>query len=302
MVTSMSGEANIDAIRAVERQTNEGNGDVISLKRFRNSSVNVPEWAIPEILGNILVWSLVQEHAWTFQGPQKGPYNFLLVCHHRFEVACSTPELWSLWGSTLQDWKRRHYRSGAIPLDLVLDGYKSDPGVLFNKYLQDAVRSRAMQGTIRQVHLRSGNSGTLASIISSLTPNDEGSRNENIEGIIWRADTMGRSVDVSTFFAGSRLPKLRLLNLSGDIRFSSWDYLAPRTTLLTTLSLEIGTSTPSPAITAPQLFSILTNNPGLLELTLGRAAPPNIAAGSMSKVPLRNLKKLSLVGSFRCIF
>jgi len=301
MVTSMSGEANIDSIRALERRINEGNGDITSLKRIRNSLLNISKCTIPEILGNIFVWSLVQEYTWIFQGLQKGPYNFLLVCHHWFEVACRTPVLWSFWGNTLQDWKRCHHRSGAIPLDLVLDGDKSDPSVLFDKSLQDAVRSRAVQGSIQQVHLRSGNSDTLASIISSLTPNNEGSQNRNIESIIWRADTMGRSVDVSDFFARSHLPKLPLLNLSGGIRVSSWDYLAPRTTLLTTLSLKTGTLPPS-TLTAPQLFSILTNNPGLRELTLARAALPNIATGSMPKVPLRNLKNLSLIGEFRCIF
>ena len=261
-----------------------------------------------EILGRIFVWSLardanyLQHYHSHFDGFQKGSYNFLLVCHRWFEVAAQTPELWSFWGNTLQDWKKWHHRSGAIPLDLVLDGDKSDPMVSFDGTLQDAVRSRVAQDNIRQVHLKSG-SPTLAPIILSLIPDNESAQNENIESIIWRSERPPNPpVDVSTFFARSRLTKLHSLKLSGNISISSWDRLASRTTLLTTLSLKIGTPQPSPTPTASQLLSILASNPNLQRLTLAAAVLPNDIEGSTFKVPLPNLKRLSLTAEFRHIF
>ena len=298
----MDHETNIHSIRALERQIEEGQGDIIQLKRARNSLLNISTRTPPEILGRIFAWSLVQEarrpaFARDFRGLQKGSYNFLLVCHHWFEVASRTPELWSFWGNTLQDWKQRHHRSRATPLNLVLYGDRSDPNVLFDESLQDAVRSRVIQGTIRQVHLMSDDGDTLTAIISSLTP-DEGGQNKNIESIVLGSWGL-TSVDISNFFARSHLSALRFLDLCGEFRISSWDHLASRTTLLTTLSLRISTSPPSPTLTAPQLFWILAGNPGLQELALSGAALPDVVGGPMPKVLLRNLKILSLKGGFR---
>jgi len=223
----MGRETNIHSIQALEKRIEEGKGDIINLKRTRNSLLNISIRAPPEILGHIFTWSLVRESNKPFEGLQKGSYNFLLVCHHWFEVASRTPELWSFWGNTLQDWKRRHHRSGAIPLDLVLYGDKCKPRVLFDESLQEAVRRRVVQDTIRQTHLMSDNGDALASIISSLTPGDEGGQNENIESIVWRNRGF-TFVDVSDFFARSRLSGLRSLNLHGRIQISTWDHLASR--------------------------------------------------------------------------
>jgi len=300
----------VDLIRALEKQIEEGNGDTIGLKRTRNSLLNISARVPPEILGGIFAWCLVRETDRSFYpsshfvGLQKGSYNFLLVCHHWFEVASRTPELWSFWGNTLRDWKRFHGRSGAAPIDLVLDGDRRDD--LFDEPLRDAVRSRVMQGAIRQVHLRSNDCGILTSIISSLTPDDNSTQNENIESIVLGNGGFP-SVDVSDFFIRSHLSKLRFLDLSGDFQFSSWDPLASRTTLLTTLDLSIHTtsiptSAQLPTLTAAQLFSILTSNPGLQKLLLFDAALPDVADWSTSKVPLFDLKELSLSGQFRHLF
>jgi len=160
-----------------------------------------------------------------------------------------------------------------------------------------------MQGAIQQVHLQSDNGDTLTSIISSLTPDDKSTWNKNIELIVLRNGGFP-SVDVSDFFVRSSLSKLRFLNLSGNFRFSSWDPLASRTTLLITLSLGILKFPPSPTPTpvTPQLLSILSSNPNLRELGLSDAALPSNTDGSTLQVPLRNLEALSLSGNSRRLF
>ena len=294
----MGPEANIDSIRALERQIEEGKGDVIKLKRDRNSLLNISTRVPPETLGDIFAWCLVR--GWRFEGLRNGSYNFLLVCHHWFEVASHTPELWSFWGNTLGDWRKRHHRSGATPLDLVLGERKFDPDV-FDESLQNAVRSHVMQDTVRQVHLSSDDPDTLVSIISALTPGDGGGRNENTESIALH--TLGYpALDVSNFFTRSHLSRLRSLDFYGNIMISSWGRLITRTTLLTSLSLDISISSQSPPPTAAQLFSILTSNPNLQELLLTGAVLPNDTDTSTFKVQLRHLKTLALTGKSRHLF
>ena len=112
----MGPEINIDSIRALERQIEEGTGDIIRLKRTRNSLLNISTRIPPEIIGHIFCWNAIPKEV--FGGLRKGSYNFLLVCHHWFEVACSTPELWNFLGNTLEQWSQRYQGSGSAPSTL----------------------------------------------------------------------------------------------------------------------------------------------------------------------------------------
>jgi len=295
----MGPEANIDLIRALEKQIAEGNGNMTKLKRDRNSLLNISAHVPPEILGHIFARIPVRKGL--FQGLRKGSYSFLLVCHHWFEVASGTPELWSFWGNTFQDWKKHYRRSPAAPLDLVLREYYCSPSA-FDESLQDAVRTRVMQGTIRQVHLKSNNPYTIMPIIFTLTPGGEGGQNENIESIALHGGEDPITLLAANFFTRSCLTNLRSLDLHGNVWIPPWDQLIPQTTLLTTLSLDITTQSPSPRPTAAQLFSILTSNPNLQELVLSDAVLPDDTDPSASRVQLRHLKMLSLRGKLRRLF
>ena len=292
-----SRETNIDSIRALDRE-------ITKMKRARNSLLNISTRVPPEILGSIFVWTLAREPSRSlssphFDGLRKGSYNFLLVCHHWFEVASRTPELWSFWGNSLEDWKKRHHRSGTTTLDLVLDGFEHDTDIPIDGSIHSAIRARVAQGTIRQVHLATDDSETMAPIISSLTPNDTNdAQNDNIESIVLQNGGVP-PVDVSNFFARSHISKLHLLYLSASLRISSWDHLASRTTRLTALSLKIDEGPQMPVPTTSQIFSILASNPNLRQLVLSNATLPNDTDGSTLKMSLPNLKLLSLVGEFR---
>ena len=301
----MDQEKNIKSIRALEEQIREGKGDTIQLKRLRNSLLNISVRVPPEILGKIFAWTIVRERHYLgrdeelFSGFGKDPHNFLLVCHHWFEVAISTPELWKFWGVTLEDWKKRYHRAEAVPIDLVLEHW-----YIWRTYskdicppLRDALRDRADRDMIRQIHLHHPDVNFLALILSLLTPSDEGTPKKCITSIAVVSENLP---DLSGFFARSRLPKLELLYLCGTLPTPIWDLLIPQTTQLTVLSLlPTGTSLPP---TRSQLLSILASNPGLQELHLFYAAVPEEEDGTETRVPLPQLRSIYVVGKFRRIF
>jgi len=264
---------------------------MIGLKRARNSLLNISTRVPPEILGSIFIWRVVREGDYRlgsqshFDGLRKGSYSFLLVCHHWFEVASRTPELWGFWGNALGDWNKRYRQPVVAPLDLVLDEWASYPelvpGVLH------ALRDRATQDMIRKIHLRGQDPNLLASIVSSLTPDGESSRGKHIESIIFKP--AGRAIirGLSEFFARSRLPKLRYLDLDGALEISSLDHLSSQITRLTTLSLSFAGSSPAP--TTSKLMSN-ASNPNLRELVLVHQALPDDVDKFASPLPLRHLR------------
>ena len=290
----MDQEINLDSILTLERQIEEHERAIVQLKRIRNSLLNVSTLLPPEILGNIFRWNVIPDG--DFGGLSKGSHNFLLVCNHWFEVASRTPELWSFWGNTVQDWARQHDRFGTAPLDLVLAEH---PDCDLDDNLRAALRDRAARDLVRSVHIRGTEAvGFLNSVISSIVTEGEGTRSNNVESFIM--DNRDRSyVDVSAFFSRYRLPKLRYLRLLG-CTISSWDLVRSHTMALTTLELR----DIAPTLSLPQLLSILSSNPLLQNLILSPSSVPDVndSDGSSPKVPLRRLKRLRLNSDFRPAF
>ncbi|KAF9779273.1 hypothetical protein BJ322DRAFT_452260 [Thelephora terrestris] len=292
----MGRETNEDQIRELEKKIEEGAGDITQLKRARNSVLNISTRVPPEILGCIFIWRARDRGH--LDRLRKSSYQFLFVCHRWYEVACHTPELWSFWGHTLTQWLRLYRRSGATPVDLVLNGHHiGGPGVNFNGPLRDAVRERARHDTIRSVQLWSERGPLVASVLSALTPDDEEIRYSSIESISLRL------VDASEFFARCRFPRLSYLRLSIGTKISRWEHLGLHTTALTTLTLTFDTHGLANPPTAAQLLSIFSSNPRLQNITLIRLrALRDDVDRSTTPVPMHHLKKLTIDGDPRSTF
>ena len=291
----MGPEINVNFILALEKQIDEGIGDVIHLKRTRNSLLNISTLVPPEILGHIFRWNVVTPVG-DICGLRKGSYNFLLVCHHWFEVGSSTPALWTYWGDTPKQWSQQYRRSETAPVDLRLNSYHNTDGISFDGPLRDALRDRVARDSIRSVHLKGCDEGLLRSVISSLIVDGEDIRDSSIESLSMGSFNLG----ISDFLTRYRFPKLRNLRLSTNSTILSHNHLKLHATSLTTLSL--GSSADS-GLTTSQLFSILTSYPNLQDLTLnGTMIPHDVDNGSTPRLPLHHLKKLFLIGDYFPIF
>ena len=294
----MDREINLNSIQALEKQIEEHEKALIQLKRTRNSLLNVSALLPPEILGKIFCWNAIRDG--DFGDVSKGSYNFLLVCHHWFEVASHTPELWSFWGSSMEDWLHRHARHTTAPLDLVLSTECAIRS--FNDRVRDTLQDRAAQDTIRQVHLRATDSAkVISSIISSTIIDGEETRSSSVESFIVQNGSPDVIVDVSAFFSRYHLPKLHCLRLLG-CRISSRDLLKSRISTLTTL--ELANNGLPPTLSLSQMLSILTANPLLQCLILSNSSVPHIVDGcrSSTQVQLRHLKVLRLAGDLHNAF
>ena len=295
----MGREIHHNSILALEKQIEEHERAIIRLKRARNSLLNVSTLLPPEILGSIFCWNVIPDG--DFDGLTMGSYNFLLVCHHWFEVASCTPELWCSWGNSIRDWTRRHTRCGTAPLDLVLGGYTAE-GYKLDDDLRDALQDRATRGIIRRVHLSGINvAELLGSVVSSIVTNEETPRSNGMESFILLNRGGSSIVDVSALFSRYHFPKLRCLCLDG-CRISSWDLLKSHTMVLNILDLTSSGLLPTPSLS--QLLSVLSSSPLLQTLMLSQNSIPHIIDNDRSspRVPLCHLKKFYLLGNFHHAF
>jgi len=296
----MGREVNIDSILVLDERIKEITAELARLKRTRNSLLNVARIP-PEILGRIFHLNVIPEASeGYFPKLRKGSYNFLLICHHWFQVARTTPELWSFWGDNLEDWRRRYLLSGpSAPVDLVLDLARHGVGS-FDEALRDVLRDRAARGVIRKVHIRCPNEGhlTATAVISSLTPEDEGIRHSRMESIALS------SVDVSNFLARHHFPKLRNLYLFSSPKILCWDHLKSHTMALVDLILIFDDVTPPSVIpTTSQVLSLLASNPNIRSLVMRRLVINDDSRNdSTPPALLCHLEKLILTGDFHHVF
>ena len=287
-------EINLKSIRALEEQIKEHEITIVKLKRTRNSLLSVSKLP-PEVLGDIFSRNVTLKT--DFGAGEERSYNFLLVCHYWYEVASCTPDVWSYWGNTPKDWARCYSRSRRAPLDLVLD-VDYDPGC-FDAALFNALRNRANQNLIRRVHLRSGNTNLLNSVVSSLTPESGGTRLDRMESLIL-GNEHSSPVDSSGLFSHRRFPNLQHLYLI-QCAISSWDHLKCQTGALTHLRLSLVDPSPSP--TTIELLSVLSSNPALQHIALyNRAIPNDVDETTSIRVPLHHLNQLTLQGDSPLIF
>lgn len=57
----MGREINIDHIRDLGEQAEEGAGDMVELKRTRNSSLKISTIVLPEAFGSVFHWNVTPE-------------------------------------------------------------------------------------------------------------------------------------------------------------------------------------------------------------------------------------------------
>ena len=288
----MDREVNLDSIRVLEKQIREHEKAIIQLKRARNSLLNMSTLLPPEVLGRIFRWNVIPDEY--FGVLPKASHNFLLVCHHWFQVASGTPGIWSFWGNSIQGWARRHTRHRTAPLDLVLRQHTNQD---LDDTTRDALRDRATRDTIQRVDLK-GTAEVLNSVISSIVTKGEEPRSNSVESFILRNSSTS-SLDISNFFSRYHFPKLQCLNLY-RCSISLWDLLGSRTTSLTTLSLTV--FEPSPLPTLSQMLSILSANPNLQFLALSYDSAPYPDNDNSSQIQLCHLKRLRLTSTFGCVF
>ena len=279
----------MESIQTLEEKIRECEAALIKLKRARNSLLDVSKLP-PEILGDIFRRNITI--GGKFDTLEKRSHNFLLVCHHWFEVASCTSHLWGFWGNNLKDWTKRHLRYPTAPLDLVLQDQPGDALDDINDSLRNALRDRAAQDTIRRIHIRSSMvPGLLDSIISLLVGCGE-IRSSSVESLI-----LSGWVDVSDFFSRYRFPKLQHLELSG-FTISSWDLITSRTSVLTTLILYFSNMT-----TNAQILATLDSNPTLRIISLaGLEGPDGHHNNPSFPVLLPHLRELELDGNSRRVF
>jgi hypothetical protein len=284
----------LDSAHTMERENEELE---MKLNRARAPPSNISTLLPPEILGNIFHWTMIFQRE--EETSLETPSNLLFVCHHWFQVALQTPQLWTSWGDSVVDWKRRYTSPivSELHLELNIDGgyrheYPSKP-------LLDALQDRAARDFIRRVSFQRQEAEVLNAIIPAITAPGEGIPSIGLESFeLYTKRYCHTTVKLSDFFARYRFPKLQQLLLWGRFELLPWNLLAERTGALVRLLLTVLNGWPVP--TASQLISILSSNPNLQRLELCCELSSNFDSDKSSlQVELPHLKSIQLSGDCR---
>jgi hypothetical protein len=293
----MECECDLDSMQTTERGNEEHE---MKLDRARASPLGISTLLPPEILGNIFHWTMIFQRSYG-TSPQ-APSNLLLVCRHWFEVGLQTPQLWTSWGDSMPDWKRRYTSPAVSGLHLKLNiNYGYHPEYL-SKPLLDALQDRAARDFIRRVSFRDQEAKVLSVIIPAITTQGEGVQPISLESFeLYSERDCYTTVKLSDFFARYRFPKLQRLLLNGRYELLSWDLLASRTGALVSLELDVRGRRPVPTVS--QSLSILSSNPNLQHIELHHEMPTSSDSDQSSLlVELPHLKWIKLSGNSREIF
>ncbi|KAF9777596.1 hypothetical protein BJ322DRAFT_1025673 [Thelephora terrestris] len=271
-------------------------GDTIELKRAHNSLLNISIRIPPEILGHVFYWTVLERRI--LPRLRGGSLHVLLVCHYWQEVASQTPRLWSFWGHLLVHWYQRFKLSRSVPADLVLNGYivgERSPPV--REALRLALREHAQTDIINSVQLWNERRPILEQVLAALTPDEGEVRTSSIRIINLRL------VNASRFMARLRFPQLTYLCLSTGTQVVDLRHLGEHTGALSTLVLTLENHGASALPTVSELLLLFLYNPRLEDVTLHRLLSRIIPPGfPIIRVPLRNLKRLTIDGEAQSIF
>ncbi|KAF9777537.1 hypothetical protein BJ322DRAFT_1179467 [Thelephora terrestris] len=291
----MGSEVNGARIRQLDDEIEGAVGSTIDRKRARNALLNITVRIPPELLGMVFFW-IIHERIY-LRKFQPTSYHFLLVCCRWYQIARHTPELWSFWGHTLAGWLPRIGWSGAIPVDLVLNGYQvGGPGLPLHPSIWTALQDHGARNAVRSLQLWSERKRVLAEVLDALTPDGDERHCSSLELVSLRL------VDASDFMARSYFPRLTHLHLSTGTHVTEWRLLGMRTTALTTLAVTFENHGVPALPTLCQLLCLLGLNPRLQHIRFSRLWTPateSVPAGVM--VPMRALGTLTVEGGSRSV-
>jgi len=267
------------------------------LKRLRNS-LNLSVCVAPEILGYIFWWCVSSG-----VGPRgriaRNTFNFLLVCRYWFNVATSTPSLWTFWGTSLRECVAFHRYSGAVPVYLNLIDASTNQDI---REASGVFQDLGVQRRIRHLHVHTPPK-TLADILSFMSiPQPSPIRSQirslmlTVEGS-WIPERPEELVpDITSFLNTHSFPELQTLRLRGcNLR---WECLILQTSKLTHLFVHAYDKSSKPTVL--QLAALFASNSALEEINLSleiTSTPGDNLPESSSSVFLPRLRRLTVHGN-----
>ena len=266
------------------------------LKRLRNS-LNLSVCIAPEILGYIFWWCV-------FSGVSprgriaRNTFNFLLVCRYWFDVATSTPSLWTFWGTSLRECVAFYRYSGAVPLYLNLVDANTNRDI---REASGVFQDLGVQRRIRHLHVHTPPE-TLVNILSFMSIPQPSPIRSQIQSLVltvegsWIPERPEEVPDITDFLNTHSFPELRTLRLRGcNLR---WECLILQTSKLTHLFIHAYEKSKKPTVL--QLAALFARNSALEEINLSleiASTPEGILPESSNTVFLPRLRRLAVHGN-----